>query len=439
MITADFYSELASILPEERLKTNVDTKHILGNGGKVSVLPQSEEEISKLLSYANSNRKTISVMGGGTKRGFGGLTESADILLSLENYKGIVEHVAGDMTLTVKAGTTFKELQDYLEPFNQKVALDPSWPENATIGGIIAANESGPKRLGYGSSRDVVIGLRIVYPDGSIIRAGGKTVKNVAGYDMNKLFIGSMGTLGVLSEVTLKLRPIPKYESLVLLSFQEIDDAKTFAIKLLDSMMEPITLEVLSPTLSERLIGKKLHTIAISFEDVESSVHYQEAFIQQLKPTNAGVEILEQESAKTFWKRFYTISPNGAIQNTSHETEASLKVGVVNLDVLQVIRQCEILRDSQNVLIEAHGGLAHGLCQVIIKGSKSDVLSAINDMRSFVKSIEGYVVLKHLPLELRQKIEVWGETPAHQFILEGIKSKVDGNRILNPKRFVGGI
>ncbi|MDA6161842.1 FAD-binding oxidoreductase, partial [Escherichia coli] len=108
------------------------------------------------------------------------------------------------MTVTVRSGTRFKDLQDYLAKHNQKISLDPFWPENATIGGIIAANESGPKRLGYGSARDAVIGLRTVYPDGKVIRSGGRVVKNVAGYDMNKLFIGSMGTLGVISEITLK-------------------------------------------------------------------------------------------------------------------------------------------------------------------------------------------------------------------------------------------
>lgn len=241
MLVAELLTDLKSILPEDQIFEGESQNHPLGNGGKVTVYPKLEEEISNVLQYANDNGKKISVVGGGTKRGFGGMTESADILLSLANYKGIVEHTVGDLTLTVKSGTTFKELQEYLNKHNQKISLDPAWPEYATIGGIIASNESGPKRLGYGSARDVVIGLRTVYPDGRIIRTGGKVVKNVAGYDMNKLFIGSMGTLGVLSEVTVKLRPLPKHESLILLSFPQgnLEEIRSFVISLLDSMMEP--------------------------------------------------------------------------------------------------------------------------------------------------------------------------------------------------------
>lgn len=441
MVTADLVNELKMILSEERIEENHESDHPLGNSGKVKVCPETEEEISKLLNYANLNGKTISVVSGGTKRGFGGLSENTDLLLSLENYKGIVEHTVGDMTLTVKSGTSFKELQDYLAKHNQKIALDPAWPEDATIGGIIAANESGPKRLGYGSSRDAVIGLRVVYPDGQVIRAGGKVVKNVAGYDMNKLFIGSMGTLGVLSEVTLKLRPLPKYESLILLSFPEdqLHELKTFAVKLLDSMLEPVSLELLSPSLSEKLTGEKLYTLAIAFEDVESSVRYQEDMVKKMKPAGAKLEIYQREKAQEFWDAFYKIGPNGARDNEAAETAASLKVGVVNLDVLTIVKESELLRDARNLHVEAHGGLGHGLCQINVRGASGDVESAIKQLRELAAHYNGYAIVKHLPFSLRQKVNVWGDNPSYFFLLQGIKSKVDTNVIMNPKRFVGGI
>ncbi|WP_078414786.1 FAD-binding oxidoreductase [Priestia abyssalis] len=418
-----------------------EESHPLGDGGRVIVYPTTEEEIAAILTYANGNGKRISIEGGGTKRGFGGMTEQADILLSLSNYKGIVEHTVGDMTLTVKAGTPFRELQEYLASHNQKLSLDPSWPEETTIGGVIAANESGPKRLGYGSARDVVIGLRMVYPDGTIIRAGGKVVKNVAGYDMNKLFIGSMGTLGVISEITVKLRPLPKYESLVLLSFPEgnTEEVRSFAVTLLDSAMEPVSLELLSPSLVERLIGQKSAALAISFEDVESSVHYQEELVKRIQPANTTMTILSRQEAQVFWNEFYKISPNGTASKISQETEASLKIGVVNLDVLHVMKEIELLQDTHNIAAQAHGGLGHGLCQVHLKGASDDILSAIVQIRAFVTRLGGYVIVKHLPLALRQKINVWGETPSSLFLLKGIKEKVDPNNVLNHKRFVGGI
>lgn len=439
LVTAELLTELKAVLPETDMKG--EESHPLGNSGRIIVYPTTEEEIAAILTYANGNGKQISVAGGGTKRGFGGMMDQADILLSLSNYKGIVEHTVGDMTLTVKAGTSFRELQEYLAAHNQKISLEPSWPEEATIGGIIAANESGPKRLGYGSARDVVIGLKMVYPDGTIIRAGGKVVKNVAGYDMNKLFIGSMGTLGVISEVTVKLRPLPKYESLVLLSFPEgrMEEIRSFAVTLLDSAMEPASLELLSPTLTERLIGQKSYTLLISFEDVESSVHYQEEFVRSIQPASATLTILPQQEAQVFWHAFYQISPNGAASAPSQETKAALKIGVVNLDVLPIIQESQLLQDAKNIAVEAHGGLGHGLCHVYLKGAGEDILSAIHQLRASVTRLGGYVIVKHLPLALRQKIDVWGETPPSFFLLKGIKEKVDPNNVLNHKRFVGGI
>lgn len=441
MMGSEIKEELKSVINEERIKEKHVRASFLGNSGQITVAPETEEEIANLLSYSNKNGKSISIISGGTKVGFGGVTETENIALSLENYRGIIEHTVGDMTVTVKAGTPFKELQDYLAGFNQMVSLDPAWPEDATIGGIIAANDSGPKRLGYGAARDVVIGLRIVYPDGTIIRSGGRVVKNVAGYDMNKLFVGSMGTLGVLTDITLKLRPLPKYESLVLMSFPNgnLNEIKSFVVELLDSMMEPITLELLSPSLAERLLDQKVYTLAISFEDVESSVHYQEEYVRKMKPSNANLLIFERERALQFWEQFYKIGPNGAKEVLGDETKATLKIGVVNLDVLKVLQESELLRDSHNLRIEAHGGLGHGLCQVNLSGSSDDIESAIYQLRRFVTGLGGYATIKHLPLVLRQKISVWGEQPSHFFLLKGVKAKIDPNHILNPKRFVGGI
>lgn len=442
MLSLEWKDELTAILSEKQVQIEEHGSHPLGNSGHVTVYPQSEKEISNILRYANTHGKRVCIVGGGTKRGFGGQLECADILLSLANYSGIVEHAAADMTVTVKSGTVFQQLQDYLAEYRQKVALDPVWPQYATIGGVISANDSGPKRLGYGSARDSVIGLRIVYPDGKMIRSGGKVVKNVAGYDMNKLFIGAMGTLGVISEITLKLRPLPKYESLVLLSFPSgnLEEIRSFAVQFLDSMMEPVCFELLSPSLSERLIGQRAYTLAIGFEDVESAVHYQEEFVKRLQPPNTAIRILPQEEAKSFWQTFYTIGPNGATPDPlGQEIEAAVKIGVVNFDVLHIIRESDLLQESCHVHIEAHGGLGHGLCQVYIKGESESVIATIERLRTTAMQLGGYAVVKHLPFSLRKRIDVWGEKPSYFFLLDGIKRKIDPNRILNNQRFIGGI
>lgn len=441
MISSNLLLEFQSVLPEKNIIVNEDDEHPLGNGGRITVSPNSEHEIVNVLKYANDNAKKVTIVGSGTKRGFGGIEKAADILLSLENHTGIIEHTVGNMTLTVKAGTKFKELQNYLKGHNQKVSLDPAWPENATIGGIVATNDSSAKRLGYGSARDVVIGLTMIYPDGSVIRSGGKVVKNVAGYDMNKLFIGSMGTLGVISEITMKLRPLPKRQSLALLHFPkgDLEKVKSFVVSLLDTKLEPVSLELLNPSLSEKLTKQHTYTLVINFEDVESSVHYQEEFTKKIKPIDTELTFLHEEDLEDFWGNFYKISPNGTVAHTGNETVASLKIGVKNLDVLYVLKESNVLIDANNLVIDAHGGLGHGICQVHIKGAIADVVSAIHRLRQVAEQHGGYAIVKHLPLSLRQEVSVWGDKPAHFPILASIKKKIDPNKTLNCNRFLGGI
>ncbi|RSL32321.1 FAD-binding oxidoreductase [Salibacterium salarium] len=441
MITSNLFNDLKSVLTEARVEQRTSPNQFFGNDGHVVVSPQTEDDIAAVLAYANETQQKITVAGNHSKRGFGGVEEPSDILLSMTENKGIVEHTVGDMTIIVKPGTLFQELQDYLATHNQQISLDPAHPEESTIGGVIAANDSGPKRLGYGSARDLVIGLRVVYPNGEVIRSGGKVVKNVAGYDMNKLFVGSMGTLGVVSEIALKLRPLPKYESLILLSFGEasVEQISSFSQKLLDSMMEPTSLELLTPAMAEKLTGQQDYTLAIAFEDVERSVHYQEEFVKSIQPDSAQITIVGEKEAKDFWKRFYKVFPNGHREPEGQGTEAVVKVGVKDLDVLHVLKESELLADYYNISVHAHGGLGHGLCQLHLIGDENQVISAITSLRETVKQRNGYAVVKHLPLDLRRTIDIWGEKPSYFFLLEGIKTKMDPEKTLNAKRFVGGL
>lgn len=431
-----------SILPKEQIIEVDEPDHLLGNGGVQIMEAYSEEDISKVLTYAYENEKTVNVISGGTKRGFGGETEKADILLSLKHYTGIVEHSAGDLTMTVRPGTTLKEIDEELAKSGQFVALDTPWPELATIGGIISANDSGPKRLLYGSARDLVIGLRIVYADGRVIRTGGKVVKNVAGYDMNKLFIGAMGTLGVISEITIKLRPLPKFEGLSLIHFPEGSESeiRNFAVSLLDSMMEPVTLELLSPSLAETLTGKNSHTLAIAFEDRQKAVLEQEKWIKENLPANVVHTVIHQEQAQKWWEDFRHIGPNGHNDdNIDAHTMAALKIGSNNLDVLVNLQTAERLAETHHVTIEGHGGLGHGISRIFVKGQPEDIVQFITEFREKVEQRFGYVVCTHLPFRLRETVQVWGDKPAYFALLEGIKATNDAKRILNRNRYIGGI
>lgn len=435
-------TDLQDVLTNKAIMNNQEERNLLGNGGKYVVEPRSEKEIAEVLRYANTHKKKVNVISGGTKRGYGGLRENADILLSLANYKGIVEHSVGDLTMTVKPGTTMKEISEQLGQHGQRIPLDAAWPERATIGGVVSANDSGPKRLCHGSARDHVIGLRVVYADGKVIRTGGKVVKNVAGYDMNKLFIGAMGTLGVISELTIKLRPVPKYESLLLLHFpnNHLDKIRQFSVDLLDSMMEPVSLELLNPALSERLCRQPSYTLAIAFEDRKEAVHYQENWVKDHVPEGVELAILPSEEANAWWDDFLQIGPNGYNDDPDNsKVKAALKIGSNNMDVIEVLETANALSEEHGVDIDAHGGLGHGISRTYVTGSAENVISFTRALRLKVESLNGYVVCTHIPFAYRRTIDVWGEKPPYFPLLEGIKKTNDPNDVLNSERFVGGL
>lgn len=416
----------------------------LGNQGSYTVYPQSEQEIAAVLRYANEQGLTVIPVGGGTKQGFGGLGPRADILLSLSHNSGIIDHSVSDMTMTVRPGTTVREMEEHLVSYRQMLPVDGRWPEYATIGGMINTADSGPKRMSYGSIRDHVIGLRVVYPSGKVIRTGGKVVKNVSGYDMNKLFIGSMGTLGVISEVTVKLKPLPKYEGLVLMTFTgdaPLDAIRSFVVSVLHSELEPVALELLDPTLAGELINKQSYTLAIGFEGREKTVQYQINWLAQKQPKNTEMQQYEQRDAKDWWNHFSHIAPNSQLSDVDNPTKqpVSLKIGSKNMDVLEILSECWRHAREYGLDAVAHGGLGHGINRVHVNGDPEELLLYVKAIRDFIHTKKGYTIIEHMPYELRNRCSVWESIPQYFSIFEGIKRTIDPKGILNPKRFVGGI
>lgn len=431
---------ITQVIGTGRIRPAAESSHVLGNHGSHEVFPESEEEIAAVLRAAHEQGWTVIPMGGGTKRGFGGTEEKADILLGLSDCRGIAEYEPGDMTVTVKPGTTIQEINAHLAAHGQMLPLDPYWPRHATIGGVVAANDSGPKRLRYGSARDHVIGMRVVYPDGRLIRTGGKVVKNVAGYDMNKLFIGSMGTLGVMSEITMKLRPLPPFQTLLLLAFSRSDFTliRSFAVSLLDSLLEPVSMEFLSPAVHRNMNGGHGYALAIAFEDEEKAVRYQEEWVKARLPADAEIQSWEQEEAAEWWMRFARLPPSGVSSGDREETLA-VKIGSKNLDVLEIVRACHDVGERYGLAAQAHGGVGHGITRVYVTGNPTLFASYLTEIRSLAESRGGYAVVQHASLERRRELDVWGRKPAAVSLMEGIKRSIDPRRVLNPNRFIGGI
>ena len=188
----------------------VGAEHSIVRGNKVVVAPADLQQIAEVLRFTSANGLTVMPSGSGTKLGWGNPVVP-DIELSMVRICELREHAWQDMTCTVEAGCSWTAMQAQLRQHGQMVALDPLWPDRATVGGIIAANDSGALRLKFGGLRDLIIGMTIVLADGTIAKTGGKVVKNVAGYDLHKLMTGSFGTLGVIAEVNFRLHPVEEH------------------------------------------------------------------------------------------------------------------------------------------------------------------------------------------------------------------------------------
>ena len=205
--------------------------------------PATAEACAELLRASAEDRRTVRVRGGGTKAGVG--ARETDVVLETGGLDGIIDHVPEDLTVTVRAGTTLAALRDALAAHGQFLPLDaPHVARGATVGGAIAANSNGFGRYRYGSLRDLVLGVRAALPDGTLARAGGRVVKNVAGYDLNKLFIGSFGTLGVIVETTFKILPIPAVTRAAEATFATAGDAFAAADAIVRTSLRPTALVV---------------------------------------------------------------------------------------------------------------------------------------------------------------------------------------------------
>ncbi|MGB7264552.1 MAG: FAD-binding oxidoreductase, partial [Terracidiphilus sp.] len=194
----------------ERLAAIAGDEHVRVAREAVRVAPSSAQEIGEILRFANGNGLTVLPLGSGSKSAWGNPV-AAEIELSLDRLNALHEHAWQDLTCAVQSGCQWATMQRELAKHGQMVAADALWPERATVGGVVATNDGGALRLKYGGLRDLVIGMTIVLADGTIAKSGGKVVKNVAGYDLHKLMIGSFGTLGVITEVNFRLHPLEQH------------------------------------------------------------------------------------------------------------------------------------------------------------------------------------------------------------------------------------
>src|SRR6266576_1215105 len=235
---------------------------------KLVIEAGTESEIAEILRLSNAAGLAVIPRGGRTKLGWGNPPARADLVLSTARLNEIIEHAWADLTVTVEAGCTIQRLQETLAQHGQRLALDPLWPEKATIGGVLAANDSGALRLRFGALRDLIIGATIALPDGTLASSGGKVVKNVAGYDLPKLVTGALGTLGVITRAVFRLHPLPRHSRSFTISVSKTREAQQIILAIQDSKLAHVALQ-------SKFSTEAMPVVDILFEGTEAGLDAQ--------------------------------------------------------------------------------------------------------------------------------------------------------------------
>jgi glycolate oxidase FAD binding subunit len=423
-----------------------------GKKPKIIVSPETIDEVSKVVACANQQHLTIIPRGNGTKMGIGGIPKKIDIILSTSRLNRITDRDCENLTLSAESGMTLNEAQKSLAKVGKGyfLPLDPPFTDEATLGGIVATNSSGPRRLLYGTARDLIIGTKAVFPNGDLVVSGGKTVKNVSGYDMCKLLIGSYGTLGIICEITFKLLPLPEKEATLLLSFARLEEADGFARELRGSQLIPSSTEILNATavqkmkysMSMRPNGNYL--VAIGVEGVTESIDRQISQLSEMGKKYGVLEAvtLDSEKHQAFWIAIRDLQKG---LTESNPNLISLKTTFLISKSGEMLGSYEkIARDfGIEGAFVCHSG--NGILYSYLLPGKNfrskieSLVELIGKLTSEAVKNEGNLVVESSPLSIKENVDVWGQSRSDHLVVRRLKEQIDPAGVLNAGRFVGGI
>jgi glycolate dehydrogenase FAD-binding subunit len=399
----------------------------------IVVAPSSTEETGAVMALAAAEALAIVPRGSGTSLPQGRPVERVDLVLDLSRLKRIVEYNADDLTVTAEAGVTGAELAHTLGVRGQCLALDPPGVGARTLGGLVATNASGPLRARYGTLRDLLLGVRFVQPDGVVTWGGSKVVKSVTGYDVPKLMVGALGTLGVLTELTLRLHARPEVERTTLVTLRDAPAAHELVARMLDSSLQPTRLEILDGVALAALGAKDGVGIATSFGSVESAVTDAEAQVARLAHGAGALAVTSPPALWPAYDRIWRRDPDATM----------LTVGTTPARLADTFAA---VADAHRAIGEAARVMTGGCAGVgslrvsIRKAAASAVAAFVARLRASMAPWEGTVIVQGAPRAVRTAIDPWGPVPAEAMALtRAIKSTFDPERRLNPGRFVGGL
>jgi len=431
----DISTQLAKIAGDLVRWDNLDTtwqtkiKPILNNSQPPSyfISPHNEIALGEILQYAHQHNYSLLSCGKGSKLNWGGLLKKpVEIVVSTQHLNRIIEYAAEDLTVTVEAGVKLADLQQTLQQTNQFLPLDPSYGDMATIGGIVATAEGGSWRQRYGGVRDLLLGITFVRADGAIAKAGGRVVKNVAGYDLMKLFTGSYGTLGIISQVTLRVYPIPEASLTILLTGEANNLNKAQQI-ILNSGLTPTVIDLISPGVVKQLDITSNPGLLLRLQTIPESIKVQAQQLEKIaQEFNLSYQTYQDEIEKNLWQLLKKISESPDL--------ITCKIGIIRHRAQEFLAEYTQITNREEIAIIYTGS---GLGKLVF--TAEDARAKINKLRLLCQNKQGFLTILTAPNTIKQSTEIWGYTGNGLLIMEKLKKQFDPNSLLNPGRFLGNI
>lgn len=471
---------LSEKIGQEYIKTDAPTlaKYAIDHVMPQAVIfPKNTAEIAEVIRHANQHKFAVAPWGSGSKMSMGNPPKRLDLVICTKRLNHMLDVDTQNLTITVEAGVKFRDIQARLATQEDRcylpledlhtdadelicsdrshsgsfLPIDPPCSESATIGGVIATNSSGPRRLLYNLPRDVILGVRFVTPTGDVPGSGGKTVKNVSGYDISKLMVGAMGSLGIMTEMTFRLLPLPEKMKTLLFSFNSFSNAQSFSDSIFSTKLLPAAVDVMNATAFESLrfsgtndfsTGK--YVVAVAFEAFEAAVDRMCSEIADMAKENgsdSSVDFTEHDHLQ-FWL---------AVSGLSHglASEYNGLIGAkVNCRISEWKNIFEYAGQALSELkilhtIQAHSGSGILMIHLLLKNTADDsIMKAVgfmNELLSLSRKTGGNTITYHAPVDLKEKMNIWGETGSDFIAMKKLKETLDPNNVMCPGRFVGGL
>jgi glycolate oxidase FAD binding subunit len=410
----------------------------------VVAAPGTAEQLAAVLALASREKLGVVPWGCGTQMHLGPPPNEYDMALSLRHLTRVLEYDSANLTLTAEAGLALREVYRLTIPGRQFLPLGYPGSE-ASLGGLLATNTSGVKRLRYGSLRDLLLGIRVALPEGELLRYGGRVVKNVAGYDLCKLYIGSLGAFGVVTEATFRLSMLPEEERLLVAAFPTPAQGMAAATAVRTAMLLPSTVALVSaPGWADALpVDMQPGQVALlvhvdgSHESVQRQIAEGEAICNAQGAAEAAA--LDGEALLTIWERqevWRTSSPDSAL--------LQVRVGVPPSNVeaaLGLLNEApEFCRPAGMWLADA--GIGAVTARLPLDAQADDLAGQVQAwlgrVRARLDDQQGFAVVESAPEALLTQLDVWGKSPGAR-LLKRYKSRFDPQGVLNRGRYVGGL